>query len=161
MPNDYAWATFEDFDGDTQTTSIPGIALADDVDEPTWSARVAALQLAITAISIGRRRAHGRRITDNQQLPGSASSPIAQKSVQAMVVMKDAVTGGQYTERIPMPNLGMVADGDGDDAWLTDGELTILNPLHNNYQALKTTMEDFWRSPNENAGTLQKVYIEE
>jgi hypothetical protein len=95
---------------------------------------------------------------------GSSANPVAQDAVQAIVEMTDAVSGGIYRERIPQAKLDKADDGTPDPAWIVQGQgankVTVANPDHDDYATLKTAIEAVWESPNGNAGTLSRIYIE-
>lgn len=158
---DQTFMTIEDYDGDPSTTSFSVLDVADAADFATWDGLQVTLRSQLTAWTIGRVRTQGYRIVTNEQLPGAASSPVAQKSTQAIFEMQDDVTGSIYTERLPCADLTKAADGSSNPAWIASGGLTIINPAHAGWATLKAAVEAVWESPNGNSGILNRVYIEE
>lgn len=157
---DAVFLTLEDYDGDPTTTSFSVLDVADSADFATWDALQVTLRTQLLAWTLGRARVQGYRLVVNEQLPGAATSPVAQKSTQAIFEMQDAVTGAIYTERLPCADLTKAAAG-GQNAWIASGGLTIINPLHSGWATLKAAVEAVWESPNGNDGILNRVYIEE
>lgn len=149
--------SFRDFDSTRQTTSI---AVASDA---TAGQRLA-IGNALNLWSAGNPDGH----VDNYEITapsGNASTnPVAQESVQVIIEMKDAVTGTIYRERIPQAALDKAVDVDTDAAWTVTGQggnsLTIANPEHVDFSILKNALDAKWISPNGNAGTMERMYIE-
>lgn len=156
--------TFEDYDGTPQATSIQVQALSDAADYATWSGEVNALAAAIDAIVIGRSRRQEFVITTVDNGKGSANSPVAQKSTQLILEVEDASTGVIYKERVPMPDLTLAADGDSDAAWIKTGQgknsLTVMNPDHALYEALKAAYDAIGESEGGSDRILQRAYVE-
>jgi hypothetical protein len=149
--------SYRDFDGTRQTTSIA-------VDSGATPAERATLSAQMNLWSAGSPDGH---IDENEITApdgGSSTNPVAQEAVQVILEMKDAVTGQIYRERIPQAYLDKADDGTPDAAWTTTGQgdqsLTVGNPAHDDYATFKTAIEAVWESPNGNAGTLERTYIE-
>lgn len=157
--------TFEDYDGSPQTTSIQIQALSDAVDFATWTSETGALASALDLWSIGRAREQTRTITDVDNGKGSAVSPVAQKSTQLILEVEDSSTGVIYKERLPMPDLTKVADGDGDAAWIKTGQgansLTIMNSEHADFAVLKTAYDAIGESEGGADRILRRCYVEQ
>jgi len=149
--------SYRDFDGTRQTTSIA-------VDSGATPAERATLSAELNKWSAGSPDGHIDENEITAPTGGSASSPVAQESTQGIMEMKDAVTGQIYRERIPQVDTAKVADGTPDDAWTTTGQgelsLTIANSNHDDYATLVAAINEVWESPNGNAGTFQRMYIE-
>lgn len=156
--------TFQDYDGTGQTTSIRVIELDAPANYATWETPVGALATAIATLSAGRdaRQEYIIGIVDNGQ--GSATSPVAQGSTQAILEIEEISTGNIYKERVPMPDLTMADDVGTNDAWVKVGQgqnsLTILNPAHAFFTTLKDAYDAVGVSPNGLSATLNRVYIE-
>lgn len=93
-----------------------------------------------------------------------ATSPLAQSGVYAYIVMRDNITGDDYRERIPMPDLAKGTDLSGNTAWLSETDsagksTTVGNPLHADYQELKDALEASYLSPNGNTAQLTRIYV--
>ena len=157
---DGVFLTLEDYDGDPTTTTFSVGDVADLGGFTAWDALMVTLRTRLLEWTLGRSRAQGYRIVTNEALPGAASSPVAQKSTQAIFEMQDAVTGAIYTERLPCADLTKAADG-ANPAWIASGGLTVINPAHAGWTTLKAAVEAVWESPNGNDGILNRVYIEE
>lgn len=150
---------FRDFDGDKQTTSIVVSDASTDVQRQNVAD-------GLQVWSGGANAGYIEQIEREPDTGVSATSPVAQKAVQAIIEMRDTVTGRIYTERLPMPELQKSADVGTNDAWIVvgsgTGSLTVANPLHADYDLyLKQPLEAAWQSPAGNSGELVRVYIEE
>jgi len=149
--------SFRDFDGTRQTTSIA-------VDSGATPAERATLSGELNKWSAGSPDGHIDENEITAPTGGAASSSVAQESTQGILEMKDAVTGQIYRERIPMINTAKADDGGADAAWTTTGQgansLTVANADHEDYPTLVTAIEAVWESPNGNAGTLERLYVE-
>lgn len=149
--------SFRDFDGTRQTTSIA-------VDAGATPAERATLSTQMNLWSAGLPDGHIDENEITAPVGGASANPVAQESVQGIVEMKDAVTGDIYRERIPQSFLDKADDATPDPAWTTTGQgansLTVANPDHDDYATLKTAIEAVWESPNGNAGTFERMYIE-
>lgn len=149
--------SYRDFDGTRQTTSIA-------VDSGATAGERATLSAQLNLWSAGAPDGH---IDENEiTAPTGAASTnsVAQESTQGILEMKDATTGQIYRERIPQINTGKADDATPDPAWTTTGQgansLTVANPDHDDYPTLVTAIEAVWESPNGNAGTLERLFVE-
>ena len=93
-----------------------------------------------------------------------STSPLAQSGLYAYVVMRDNITGDDYRERLPMPDLAKAVDVSSNTAWLSETDssgksTTVGNPLHADYQALKSALESAYVSPNGNTATMTRIYV--
>lgn len=149
--------SFRDFDGTRQTTSF---AIASDA---TPGQRLA-IANALNLWSAGEPDGHIDQYEIDAPTGNASTNPVAQESVQVIVEMKDSVTGTIYRERIPQAYLDKAVDVDTDDAWTVTGQggnsLTIANSEHVDYNILKNALDAKWISPNGNAGTMERMYIE-
>jgi len=149
--------SYRDFDGTRQTTSIA-------VDSGATPAERATLSAEMNKWSAGSPDGHIDENEITAPTGGASTNAVAQESVQAILEMKDAVTGQIYRERIPQAYLDKADDGGTDAAWTVVGQgansLTVANPLHEDYPTLVTAIEAVWESPNGNAGTLERMYVE-
>ncbi len=156
MP-DQVQASFRDFDGTRQTTGIA-------VDTGATPTERLAIFDEIVKWSAGSPDGHTDQNVITAPDGGASSNPVAQEAVQGIMEMKDAVTGQIYRERIPQAATDKADDGGADPAWTTEGQgansLTVANQDHDDYVALAVAMDAAWESPNGNAGTLEKLYIE-
>lgn len=164
MPDNLRLA-FQDFDGDSQTTSLNVQDVASAGGYPAFDAQTGALAAEIDAWVIGRnhRQQYVINVLDNGV--GKATSPIAQSSTQLILEVEDAVTGVIYRERIPFPDLSKAADIGGEPAWVVQGQgsnsLTVINPLHDAWATLKAAYDACGETPAGNDGILVRAYIEE
>lgn len=149
--------SWRDYDGTRQTTSIA-------VDGGATPAERATLSAQMNLWSAGDPDGHIDENEITAPTGGSSSNPVAQEAVQAILEMKDAVTGQIYRERVPQAYLDKADDATPDPAWTVTGQgaqsLTVGNPNHDDYATLVTAIEAVWESPNGNAGTLERMYIE-
>ncbi len=149
--------SLRDFDGTRQTTSIA-------VDSGATPAERATLVAEAIQWTAGLKDGHIDENEITAPVGGSSSNPVAQESVQLIVEMVDAVTGGVYRERIPQAYLDKADDGGADPAWVVTGQgansLTIANSDHEDYPTMLAAIEAVWESPNGNAGTMNRMYIE-
>lgn len=149
--------SFRDFDGTRQTSSIA-------VDAGATPAERATLSGEMNKWSAGLPDGHIDENEITAPVGGSSANPVAQESVQLIVEMVDSVTGGVYRERIPQAYLDKADDGGADAAWVVTGQgansLTIANSEHEDYPTTLAAFEAVWESPNGNAGTLNRMYIE-
>lgn len=93
-----------------------------------------------------------------------STSPLAQSGVYAYMVMRDNITGDDYRERLPMPDLGKAVDVGANLAWLSETDssgksTSVANPLHADYATLKSALESAYVSPNGNTATLTRIYV--
>lgn len=157
--------TFNDFDGDPNTTSFRVDELAIPADYASWEGDVGALATQLDNMSIGYNLRQEYIIGVVNNPVGSAPSPVAQGTTQAIFETKEVSTEKIYTERLPMPDLTMADDGSGNPAWIKVGQgsksLTIFNPAHSQWTALKTAYDVVGVSPNGLSTTLERIYIEE
>lgn len=149
----FAW---RDYDNDRQQVSYDFLEATD------FTAKAPALKTELDKWTIGGEGGYGyfEQLVEDGDSP--ATSPIAQRSTQAIVECLDTVNGRTYTYRIPMPDLTKVADGQFPPQpafTVTDGK-TMFNPLHTDF-ALLVTAFDGMQSPVGNAVTIQRIYIEE
>ncbi len=149
--------SWRDFDGTRQTTSIA-------VDTGATAGERATLSTQLDLWSAGSPDGH---IDENEITApdgGASTDSVAQESTQGIMEMKDAVTGQIYRERLPQVNTGKADDATPDPAWTAVGQgalsLTVANPNHDDYATLVTAIEAVWESPNGNAGTLERMYVE-
>lgn len=153
MPNKFIGG-YRDFDNDRVQTSVNLIGAAT-VSDAT------AIGLNFNAWSAGNE---GGQFFLDEVLSDSgvaASSPEAQGALRIVLEMVDDVSARTYKEFIPMPSLSKAADGGTNAAYVVSGGLTMLNPLHADYIAMKAALEAAWQSPEGNTGTLSRGYIEE
>lgn len=164
MPDKYV-LKYQDFDGDPQTTSINVQDVDDAVDFPTWRGQLNNLGVFMDSWGAGRNAFGGYNVTDVDNGPGAAATPIAQKSTQLILETQDTVTGVIYRERLPMPDLAKADDAGGDPAWIAVGQgansLTRMNPDHEDFASLKAAYDLVGRSPEDNPAVLVGGYIEE
>jgi len=149
--------SFRDFDGTRQTTSIA-------VDSGATPAERATLYDELLQWSAGSPDGH---IDENEITApdgGASTNPVAQEAVQAILEMQDTVTGQIYRERLPQAYLDKADDGGADAAWTVVGQgansLTVANSEHEDYPTLLAAIEAVYESPNGNAGTLERMYVE-
>lgn len=149
--------SFRDFDGTRQTTSIA-------VDSGATPAERATLSAEMNKWSAGLPDGHIDENEITAPVGGASANSVAQESVQLIVEMVDSVTGGVYRERIPQAYLDKADDGGADPAWVKTGQgansLTIANTAHEDYPTTLAAIEAVWESPNGNAGTMNRMYIE-
>lgn len=157
--------TFDDFDGDAQTTSLNVHAMTAEASFAAWQTKLDNLYTAIDAATSGRfhKREDIIRVADNGS--GKATTPIAQSAIQLILEVEDQVTLKTFTERIPFPALGASDDVGGDPLWVSTGigssSLTVMNPDHDYYAALKTAYDAVGSSPEGNDTVLLRAYVEE
>lgn len=150
---------YEDYDGDTQQVSLELASPANDgSDLSAWQTGLLALRDAWEALCAGRLRRNESTafITDNGK--GSATSPLAQKVLQAVHTYRNDSTGIEYTVRLPMPDLS-VQDG-GDNVWIKQGDLTVLDLTSTQGAAWKAQFDGKVKHEGD-AVTLEKVHIKE
>lgn len=149
--------SFRDFDSTRQTTSF---AVASDAS----AGERVAIANALNLWSAGEPDGHIDQYEISAPSGVASSNPVAQESVQVIVEMKDTTTGTIYRERIPQAYLDKAVDADTDAAWTITGQggnsLTIANSAHTDYNILKNALDAKWISPNGNAGTMERMYIE-
>jgi len=152
---------YDDFDGDTKTTSIAARAEA----YATQAAKLDTLAVQIDLWSSGRPHRVDHILNQADNGPGKASSPVAQGASMLILEVQDTVTGVIYREKVPMPNLTRANDAGGDPAWLAVGQgsnsLTIINPAHSGWDTLKTAYDAVGVSPEGNDTELVRAYVEE
>ncbi len=149
--------SYRDFDGTRITSSIA-------VDGGATTGERATLSSEMNKWSAGNPDGHIDEDEIAVPTGASASSPVAQESTMGILEMKDGTTGQIYRERLPMVDTAKADDGTPDPAWTTTGQgansLTVANPDHDDYATLVTAIEAVWESPNGNAGTLERLYVE-
>lgn len=149
--------SWRDHDGTRQTSSI-------NVDSGATPAERATLSTQLNLWSAGAPDGHVDTNEITAPTGASSSNPVAQGAVQGIIEMTDAVTGQVYRERIPMARLDKADDAGPDPAWIVTGQgankLTVANPDHADYATFATAIEAVYESPNGNAGTLSRIYIE-
>lgn len=154
---DQVTRSLRDFDSTRQTTSFA-------VDSAASPGQRLALANAINLWSAGEPDGHIDQYEISPPVGIASSNPVAQESVQVIVEMKDAVTGTIYRERIPQAYLDKPVDIDTDPAWTVSGQggnsLTVASSIHTDYNIMKNAVDAIWRSPNGNAGTMERMYIE-
>lgn len=154
----------DDFDGDSKTVTYDtqDVALAGGF--AAWQGKLNTLETSLKAWSAGRSHRVEHIIVNEDNGAGKATTPIAQGNLRLIMEGQDALTGVIYRFPLPMPDLAKAASG-GNPAWIAVGQgqqsLTVANPLHPDYATLKTAFEDICRSPNDNAVSLVRAYIEE
>ena len=145
---------YRDYDNDVKQTSINLIGTADRDD---------AILLGVELNKWSRGAEGGQYFKD--ELLGdngvAATSPIAQGAMRIIFEMTDSVSGRAYKETLPMPTLDKANDGDSKKPFIVSGGLTMLNPAHADYITTKAQLDANWQSPEGNAGTLSRAYIEE
>ena len=156
MPNQIQVA-FRDYDSTRQQTSI-------DVSAASTPVERLALKNALTVWSAGASDGFVFREEVEAPTGASAATAVAQDDMQLIIEMKDAITGQIYRERLPMPDTAKANDVGGDPAFIPQGQgqasLTVMNPDHDDYATLQSAINQVWLSPNGNAGTFQRAYIE-
>jgi len=154
-----------DFDGDLKTVTYPTIDVTLGGGFAAWTTLLDTLKDQLALWAIGRENRIENIIVVEDNGPGKATSPIAQGNLRLIMEGQDALTGVIYRFPLPMPDLSKAADGGADPAWIAVGQgsqsLTVANPAHADYATLKTAFEAAVRSPNDNAVTLVRAYIEE
>lgn len=159
--------TFQDYDGDSETTSIRTYDPVDATDYATWRTALVNLSIAIDALSLGRQAKHEHVITEADNGAGAASSVVAQKTTKLVLITRDTVTQNTYIERIPMADLTKADDAGPPvvPAWIVTGvgnnKVTTLNPEHSAFTLLKTQYDAVGRSPLGNPSELLSAYIED
>lgn len=148
---------FRDYGGEVVSTGIPAQVTATQVER---QATVDALQLW----SRGENDGADEVLQLEARVGNGSNDPDAQSAIYAYIVMRDNVNGRTYKERLPMPDTGKAADVGLNPAWLSrdDGSgnsITYMNPVHADYAALKTALEDMYVSPAGNTAQLADVYI--
>lgn len=159
MPNQLR-AKYNDYDGTTQTASLNVKTEA----HATLAPKLATLQSEIDAWLIGRVQSVEHVIEISDIGPGKAPSPAAQKGLQLILEIEDSVSLVTYRERLPMPYLSKPNDGTGDGAWIPVGQggksLTVMNTAHEAWDTLKAAYDAVGVSPEGNAATLLRAYVE-
>jgi len=149
--------SLRDFDGTRQTTSIA-------VDSGASAGERATLVAEMVKWSAGLKDGHIDENEITAPVGGASVNSVAQEAVQLIVEMVDSVTGGVYRERVPQAYLDKADDGGSDPAWVVTGQgansLTIANSAHEDYPTMLAAIEAVWESPNGNAGTMNRMYIE-
>jgi hypothetical protein len=146
-----------DHGGQVVTTGIPVQVTA---TTPERQALVDAIQLW----SIGENDGADNVVELEARIGNGANSPIAQSGVYAYVQMQDNITGRTYKERIPMPDLTKAVDVGTNIAWQASVELSgqtisVANPLHADYIALKAAFEAAYVSPAGNTAQMTRLYV--
>lgn len=153
---DHIKVAWRDFDNDRQSVAY------DQLEGSDMETNAPLLKVELDKWTAGGEGGYGffEQLTVDSGV--KATSPIAQRSTQAIVEMLDSVNGRTYITRIPMPNLAKANDAQTPPQpafSVTDGK-TIFNPLHTDYALLVASMTAF-ASPEGNAVTIQRIYIEE
>lgn len=165
MTDSFLRMAFQDYDGDSQSTGIRVEAAPDGAGYDAWRIKLVGLSVAVALWSAGRQARHEHVIVEADNGIGTAASIVAQKTTQLMLVIEDTVTSQRYRERVPMANLIMADDGDGDKAFVRTGQnansLTEINKNHAEWATLKTAYDAIGRSPDGNPAVLVQAYIEE
>lgn len=165
MPNSAARFAYNDFDGDTKTTSFEALDVTVAGGFATWQTKIDSLESALTLWGVGRKQRVEHIIVNEDNGPGKATSPLAQGKLRMILEGQDALTGTIYRYSLPMPDLGKAADVGTNPAWVAVGQgqnsLTVANPDHADYATLKTAFEAIVATQNENGVTLARAYIEE
>lgn len=143
-----------DFDNDAVTTGIS-------VNPATTLGQAGGLRDALVLWSVGSDGGSNYQQEITADSGVKATSPLAQNALRAVLEMQDSVTGKTFKEFLPMPDLGKAADGTTNVAFVVEGGLTVFNDQHADWTVLKTAIDARWLSPDGNAGTLQRAYIEE
>lgn len=144
---------YRDFDGDVKQVSVDLIPAA-------TATEASAIGLHFNSWSAGGEG--GQFFKDELQVDsGSAGTLVAQGALRIVLEMVETSTGKIFREFIPMPNLSKADDVGANPAFIVSGGLTVLNPDHADYAAMKTDLDANWQSPDGNAGTLSRAYIEE
>lgn len=156
--------TKDDFDGDQKTATWEIRDHGGAANYAAWVTEVGVLYAEINKWTRGRDHRAERIEVIEDNGPGKSLSPIAQGNLRIICEGKDTVTGSVYRFSIPMPDLGKAASG-SDEPWEAVGQgndsLTIMNQAHADYATFKAAFEDTVRSPNGNACTFVRGYIEE
>lgn len=164
MP-DQLRATYDDYDGDAQTTSLNVQPLSEFADHAAWFGAQDALKTQLDLITSGRAHRYQRIVDVVDNGPGKASSPVAQSAIQLILEIEDTVNLKTFKERVPFPSLTISNDGGGDPAWISQGQgsasLTVLNPAHDVWGTLKAAYDAVGASPDGNPAILLRAYIEE
>lgn len=153
MPSKFIFA-YRDFDGDRQQFSLD---VAEGTAVANWTTMGAEFDKWVVGLGAG-----GGFFDEEAVDPGgSSSNPLAQLSIQGIIEYTDTVTGGVYTQRFPMPDLAKANDVGTNPAYIISGGLTVFNPSHADYATLVAAIEADAISPNGNAVTVNRIYIEE
>lgn len=150
-------AYFRDFGAEVVSTGIPVQSIS---TGPERQAILDQLQLW----SIGENDGGDEVLELEARIGNGATSPLAQSGVYAYMVFQDNVTGKNYKERIPMPDLGKAVDVGLNVAWVAETDasgnsVAVANPAHADYVTLKAAMEAAYVSPNGNTATLVRVFV--
>lgn len=152
---------FDDFDGDTKQTSIAARSEA----YATQAAKLTSLAAQLKLCSAGRDHSEYHSIVVQDNGAGKATTPIAQGALKLVLEVQDTVTGVIYRETLPMPNLSRPDDAGSNPFWIAQGQgsnsLTVINPAHSGWDALKTAYDAVGVSPEGNNTELVRAYIEE
>lgn len=153
MPNQFVGG-YRDFDNDRIQTSV-------NLQGAATATEAAAIGLHFNSWSAG---AEGGQFFKDELQPDTgiaASTPEAQGALRIVLEMVDDVSSRVYKEFIPIPSLSKANDVGANPAYVVSGGLTMLNPLHADYIAMKTDLDANWLSPEGNTGVLSRGYIEE
>ena len=153
MPNQFI-GRYRDFDNDVAQTSV-------NLQNASTAADATALGIHFNGWSAGNEGGQYYKDELVVDTGNAANTPGAQGALRIVLEMVDDVSSKVYKEFIPMPNLQKANDGGANAAYTVSGGLTVLNPLHADYIAMKTTLDTHWMSPEGNTGTLSRGYIEE
>lgn len=144
-----AHITFKDFDNETSSFQVNGVALTSanfDAQNTLWGN----LLTAIDGITLGNPQSYFIGLeTGGSTLP--ATSPVARREVKWLVTFTDDVTGKQYRREIPCPDLTNAA-------LFSSGDKEKADLLQANVAAFVTAFEAFVTVTDaENAVTIQEI----
>lgn len=145
---------YRDFDNDVAQTSVNLIGTATKANATT-------IGLHFNGWSAGNEGGQAFKDEILSDTGVAAGSPAAQGALRTVLEMVDDVSGRAYKEFIPISNTGKANDGGANAAYIVSGGLTMLNPAHADYIAMKADLDAYWQSPEGNSGTLSRAYIEE
>lgn len=153
MPNQFI-GRYRDFDNDAIQTSV-------NLQDSSVQADAVSMGLEFNKWSAG---AEGGQYFKDELLSDTrvaANSPEAQGALRIVFEMTDSVSGRAYREFLPIPSLSKAQDVGTNPAYIVSGGLTMLNPVHADYISTKAVLDAHWQSPEGNAGTLSRAFIEE
>lgn len=147
---------FRDFGNDVVSTGIPTQITATAVEQQE-------LVDQLQAWSRGENDGADSLTEIEARIGNGSNNPDAQSGVYAYIEMKDNITGDNYRERLPMPDLGKADDVSANPAWISQQEngksIAVMNSVHADYAAFKAGIEDVYVSPNGNTAQLVRVYL--
>lgn len=141
--------TYKDFDSETSSFSVNGVALTSanfDAQNTAWQA----LLTAAAGITLGAEQKYFLGIeTLGSTLP--AASSVARREVKWLIVFTDDVTGKQYRRELPCPDLT-------NSALFSTGDKEKADLLQANVASFVTAFEAFVVAPEtENSVTIQEI----